>query len=416
MRRQTDPETRAASAAAQADSGAKEAVAVAEAGPFVLKWARRIADLEAQSGRLWPDLCAPPPGRQARYFAFQCRDHLERWLSTIGAACGVRPIFVAVFACGGEPLLLLPLGVSSRRGVLFLEFLDGGVADYNAPVLFEGAASTTERDVRLIWEAVRRIAAPFDVERIDKLAESVCDWPNPLRALGRERWPSSGHLIRLATGEGAPPLQKKHDLKEGQRKRQRLSEIGTLRFRIATDPDEIRRVFAVFARQKSRRYRETLGVPGFDVPGQLSYYSNLALQLSGRGAQLAYLEVGGEVIATAWSLIADRRLYYLMCAYEGGAWRRFSPGSLLLEDLVGWAARNGLEAFDLGIGDEAYKLKWRQEALALSQSLVARTLKGRAYCAAFRARALLREALPARARHWLRAAVRVRGGGASILS
>ena len=168
----------------------------------------------------------------------------------------------------------------------------------------------------------------------------------------------------------------------------------SMRFRIAEDIDELHRVFDIFVRQKLRRYSETLGMSDFSVPGQRAYYLGLARCLVDRNVQLAYLEVNGEVIATALNLMAGRRLYYLMCAYEGGSWAKYSPGTLLLEELICWAIRHGVEIFDLGIGDEPYKLKWRQEPLALWGAMMPRTMAGRTYCAAIRARRAIRRSLP----------------------
>ncbi|MBV9991134.1 MAG: GNAT family N-acetyltransferase [Alphaproteobacteria bacterium] len=330
-------------------------------------------------GELWPTMEALAGAPSAHGHAFQCRDHLRVWLDTIGAALGVRPVFVGVRSAAGAPLLFLPLGIRKHRGLRILGFLDGGVCDYNAPILFDGAAGLAPDHTRALWESICRAAPRFDVALLEKCPEFVGSIRNPLYDLTAEPWPMSGHRLLLGPDTPAEALEKTRDLKDSIRKRKRIAEIGTLTFNVARERDEIDAVFATFVRQKSQRYLETLGHPGFDVPGQQSYYHELTRRLSGRGVQLAYLSVDAEIVATAWSLISARHFYYLMCAYEAGRWAKYSPGRLLMEELIAWAQSQGIEVFDLGIGDEAYKLKWRQQDFALGGAVLPRTAAGYLY-------------------------------------
>jgi CelD/BcsL family acetyltransferase involved in cellulose biosynthesis len=356
-------------------------------------FAIECADDPREFGALWPDLSNLACFADARAYPFQCRDHLEIWLETIGLAAGVRPFFAKVSDAAGRPLMLLPLGLRRASGIRVLGFLDCGVADYNAPVLFRDATQLSPAQTRALWIAVCRAAPPFDVAVLTKMPERVADFVNPLYSLATLSCPQSGHQIPLL-GVPAGMLQSKHDAKETKRRRTRLSELGDVRFRIARSDSEIEQVFAIFLRQKSAQYRERTGSEGFDVPGQRAYYLSLAKRLADCGVELASLGVDAEIIATAWCLIAGRRFYYMMCAHEGGAWGKFGPGRLLLEDLIERAQRDGLEAFDLGIGDEDYKLRWNQTTLALADAFEPLTVRGRLYCAAVATREAVRNRLP----------------------
>jgi len=334
----------------------------------------------------WPRLS----DSHSNALAFQRRDHLEIWLETIGRSLGVSPCFIKVSTKSGEPLMILPLGVAKKYGLRVLTFLDGGVADYNAPVLYPAATALGTADVAPLWKAICRAAGPFDIARLEKMPESVGGIKNPLHALARQRWHISGHYLPL----GDALSVKRPNPKESRRKLRRLSEHGEVRFGIATDEREIRTVFDAFLRQKSRRYMESLGHPGFEVPGQISYYLTLTQRLSDRGVQLAYLQVGDDVIATAWNLISDGRLYYMMAGYEDGKWRRHSPSWLLLEELVNWSCRNGITIFDFGIGDESYKLKWQETELPLWSAVHSNSLPGWIWLAVEAALLKTKKALP----------------------
>jgi CelD/BcsL family acetyltransferase involved in cellulose biosynthesis len=70
---------------------------------------------------------------------------------------------VSVTEKSGNPVMMIPLGMEKHRGIRFLGFLDGGVADYNAPVLFGAAEKLDHVDIRNLWNAICRAAPPFDV-------------------------------------------------------------------------------------------------------------------------------------------------------------------------------------------------------------------------------------------------------------
>jgi CelD/BcsL family acetyltransferase involved in cellulose biosynthesis len=228
---------------------------------------------------------------------------------------------------------------------------------------------------------------------LSNIPQYVGDIPNPFYRLAGKPWSTSGYYLPL-NPENQTSQQSTYAA-DSRRQRKRISEIGELRLGIAQRPSEIDHVFKAFVRQKSRRYHETGAQNGLDVPAKRAYYSTLAQRLSnGHGVQLSYLCVNDDIVATHWGLVAGRRFYYLMPAYEAGVWRRYSPGRLLMEELVAWSNANGIEVFDLGIGDEEYKFKWGAKSIALSGGLFPRTLVGEIYCASMRIRGALKRHLP----------------------
>ena len=62
---------------------------------------------------------------------------------------------------------------------------------------------------------------------------------------------------------------------------------------------------------------------------------------------------------------------------EAGEWDRYSPGRLMIEDLIGWCnARGGVTVFDLTAGEEGYKREWTDHSLPLFEYLAPLTLAG----------------------------------------
>lgn len=341
---------------------------------------RNLADLAS----VWPGF-AEASGHAL--LAFQHREVLEVWRDTIGLARQVDPLFVRVDSPHGTPLMLLPLAIERGGGVRQLAFMDGGVADYNAPVLGGAATSIDATAMRQLWHSIVAVVPAFDVVRFTKMPATVAGVPNPLVLLGATPDRHSAYLTDLTASPSAAPSGKPFKgismSRDSERQRRRLAEIGKLTFKIAETDGERRQLLDVMMRYKRRRYLETRGVDSFARPGYPAYYQEMTNRLGGSGAvHLSALVLDGTPLAVHWGIATPRRYYYLMPAYAGGEWPKYSPGSLLMEHLIDWCRRQGMTTFDLGVGDEPYKLKIAHETVPLFALSQACTMAGRAYLAA----------------------------------
>jgi CelD/BcsL family acetyltransferase involved in cellulose biosynthesis len=298
-------------------------------------------------------------------------------------------LFVRVDSDEGTPLMLLPLGIERRAGVRVLSFLDGGVADYNAPVLLPGSEQLDAEATSRLWQRLVVELPPFDVALLEKVPARVGPAQNPFRFLATRADLESGHLVEIpelaAKRSGKP--SRIIDFQDTRRKRRRLEDKHPVRLAVAQTADEAARILETMIRQKTQRYMETRGVDGFERPGYRTYFGALTRRLlRDEGVQLAALMAGEHAIATHWGIVTRDRFYYLMPAFEAGPWSPFSPGSLLLEELIDWSARNSIPVFDLGVGNEAYKLRFANAMLPLFFGGLPRTAAGRIYLAAIEAR------------------------------
>lgn len=338
---------------------------------------------------IWPRTNSPSP---AEYHVFQCADVLEVWCNSIGTARGTKPQFIAVFDRLGRPVMLLPLGIERRHGLRVLTFLDGGVCDYNAPIIFPEGTKFDRSAVADFWNDIRKALPSFDVAIFDKMPMKVGAIPNPLLVLGAQAEPPSAHIATLSgtwTEFSAArfPLKRRND---SLRRRRRLADLGRVEFVIASTAAERRKLLDAMIRQKGQRYLKTIGINWFDDSSFRNYFIDLTERSDGNGpVHLSALEVDGKAVATHWGLVVRNHFYHLMPSYEDD-WSRFAPGRLLLEHLIEWSFENGIEIFDFGIGDEPYKLEYRDLALTLHRALVPVTPAGYAFKAAMLAKRGLR--------------------------
>lgn len=348
--------------------------------PAEIWLARSVTDLSM----FWPRSNQP---HDAWCYAFQYADILEVRCATIATARNVESLFLAVVDNQKQPLMLLPWGIERRWGIRVLSFLDGGLSDYNAPIIFPAAQQWGENEMRSVWQGLQCILPPFDVAILDKMPEQVGDVPNPLNLLGTDSFSSSGHAARLSGTWREFQTNRLPRRQDSRRKRRRLEDRGTLSFEIATSPEQFDVLLAALIRQKVRHHRETLTIAGFDQPGYRAFVTQITHQLPAVcPVHLSALKLDDMIIAAHWGYFAEGRFYYLIPTYEAGMFRSFSPARILLEHLLEWSYAHGATVFDFGLGDESYKTEYCDIVIPLRISAKPVNLNGDAYILAVNAR------------------------------
>jgi CelD/BcsL family acetyltransferase involved in cellulose biosynthesis len=313
----------------------------------------------------------------ARCFAFQRADILELLCQTLIADRKADPLFVAILGNDGDPLALVPLAIERQKQARVLTFLDGGLSDYNAPVLFPAVRSWDKKVIETIWRGIREILPPFDMAIFEKMPERVFDLANPFVALSTSTHPVSGHAITLSGTWDE--LKNRLPHRENARYQiRRLNKLGKLSVEVADTSEKYDFLLDALMRQKSQRYLETRGVDGLDRPGYRACLQQAKRLLSPEGpVRLLGLALDGRIIAASWGYVVGRRFYYLMLSFEGGEWRTYSLGRLMLNSLIEWCHAQGLEALDCGVGDEEFKLEYCDVSTPLHDAEIPITGKGR---------------------------------------
>ena len=75
---------------------------------------------------------------------------------------------------------------------------------------------------------------------------------------------------------------------------------------------------------------------------------------------------------------SNNRCYYLFPTYDAN-YKQFSPGKILLNELVNDCKNNNLKYFDLTIGSEDYKKKWSNNMMNSCSTLKSINLNGYVY-------------------------------------
>jgi CelD/BcsL family acetyltransferase involved in cellulose biosynthesis len=148
-------------------------------------------------------------------------------------------------------------------------------------------------------------------------------------------------------------------------------------------------VLAAFFRQKGERMRELGLSNAFDAPGVKEFSAAAAHEIdpdTGEPIIELYAALAGDtIIATFGGIMAHGRFSGMFNSIAGAEFRDYSPGELLLSNVVRMCCERGCDRFDLGIGDAAYKQVYCKDVEPLYDSVIPITAAGQIAAPVWRA-------------------------------
>ncbi len=350
---------------------------------------------------------------------YQTRGFIIPWYDTMGKASGLKPFITVLRDQYGDAGALFPFGIRPAFGLQIAEFL--GAKDSNANIGLFRPGFSIAADVlkRLMADAARLSGLTPDVYVLANQPFRWEEFDNPLAALPHQPSPSFCHSARLiADSEAFQKQQLSGDARKKLRaKRRKLEETGEVRLLTARTPEEAERLLDAFFVQKLQRFDEKNIASGFDSPEARAFFARCCISRIGKretSVELHGLLAGDRIVATYGGGVHRGRFHGMFNSFDmTPEIARCSPGEVLLSLLVESKCRQGLKAFDLGIGEGRYKSTWCDRAEPLFDTLVPLTAKGRIFVMAEAARRRLKRAVKQNERLWklaqdLRARLRLR--------
>ena len=171
--------------------------------------------------------------------------------------------------------------------------------------------------------------------------------------------------------------------KKLRKKRQKLESMGAVAHVVARDETTARRILDAFFEQKLARFREKNIESVFETAEARAFMDSAALAGLEDGApalELQALTLDDRTIATYGGGVHRGRLHLMVNSFDGDIEiARCSPGDLLLQSIIEAGCAAGLTSFDLGIGEARYKDSWCDESVAMFDSIMPVSAKGRIY-------------------------------------
>ena len=319
----------------------------------------RIASVEilndlGQAETVWRDLEA----RQQFFTPYQRFDFLSAWQRQVGERGKLTPFIVIAYGAERRPLMLLPLVLNHEHGMRTVCFMGGKHATFNLALWDRDfAADATRADLDTLISAIRA-RSEADVLALTQQPSRWQDLRNPFALAPNQPCANDCPLMIIAPDQ--PPTARisnsfRRRLKGKERK---LQTLPGYRYHIVTADADIKRLLDWFFSVKPLRMAEQRLPNVFAEPGVEEFIRSACMtQLASGGhvIDIHTLECDDEVIAIFAGVADGRRFSMMFNTYTMSGNSRYSPGLILMRNIIDHYAERGYLALDLGIGSDEYK-------------------------------------------------------------
>lgn len=351
-------------------------MSVAPQAPFnvgVVESAAELLASEAAFAELWSRARDKP---LASSFA-----HVRTGWEQVGRhAPEARLAVVRIDDQAGRPILIWPLFSSRRGSIRVLRHPGSGSREeYSGPVIADG-----QDGADLLRRAVMTLRSYGDVLEAYNLRPGGA--LAPILKERKPRWVSSVWspvitLSNFASSEDWRKAKSANFRQQNRAKRKRLAKLGPLTSALVTPeqvPDYVDWTF-----DQKTRWLDVKAIGKNWVTDQTSrdFYKQILVT---EGAQVSGLELKvGDVRVASVILYWDESAEFFVTTYDP-AYASYSPGLLVLDDVVDLACARGLDV-DLRLTTDTYKLRWADRFEPRETLFVALTARGWPHVAAARA-------------------------------
>ena len=346
-------------------------------------WSRasRIASVDivgdlGEAETIWRGL----EDRQQLSTPYQRFDFLARWQRQVGARENLSPFIVVAYDAERRPLLLLPLALGHEYGVRTARFMGGKHTTFNMALWDRGLATgATEADLGALIAGIREHAAA-DVLALAQQPLRWRDLPNPMARLPKQPSVNDCPLLTMAVGAAPAALISNSFRRRLKGKERKLQTLTGYRYGVVTSDADIKRLLDWFFSVKPQRMAEQKLPNVFADPGVEDFIRGACMtELSGGGRviDIHALECDDEVIAIFAGVADGHRFSMMFNTYTMSGNSRYSPGLILMRNIVDHYAGQSYRALDLGIGSDDYKRLFCKSDEPIFDSFIPLSLRGK---------------------------------------
>ena len=317
--------------------------------------------------------------RNSTHTPYQRFDFLGPWHRQVGEREGCLPFIVIASDAERRPLALLPLARRRSCGVEVASFMGGKHATFNMALWDRDfAVNATEADMAALMAGVLKHSGA-DVLALHQQPKIWREVQNPLALLPHQ--PSVNDCPRLVMEPGATPVALiSNSFRRRLKGKERKLQPQPVRYFIATEDSDISRLLDWFFRIKPLRMAEQKLPNVFADPGVEDFVRAACLtrlEGGGRVIDIHALECAEEVIAIFAGVADGDRFSMMFNTYTLSGNAKYSPGLILMRNIIDHYAASDYRALDLGIGSDDYKRLFCKSDEPIFDSFIPLTARGR---------------------------------------
>jgi CelD/BcsL family acetyltransferase involved in cellulose biosynthesis len=334
----------------------------------------------------------------AIYSPFQQRGWLDSWQAHVGDFRNQSPVTIIGYR-HGEPVLLLPLSVRRTAAASAFIWRAEDFCDYCGPLQHPSIAGEVDHaTLNAILSSASRALGGVDMARLNKQPSRGTDFINRHHGDDAVPYHVSAHATRL-TRDWQAYFRSKRSGKTLRKIKGRLNALesaGNLEIAFATTRAEATTLVIQCLDMKAEQLRKL----GYWNPltGRGAAAMLIACFGGGRVANtwVAAIKLDGKPLAIAYGFRNQKAWLVYQLAMAQGPHDHNSPGIHLLMFLLRHCCEQGVETFDLSLGDESYKTDWCDLRTDLVTDVIAFTPKGQARLGLFTLASKIRRAISTR--------------------
>lgn len=328
--------------------------------------------------------------KSSENYVFQTYTWSKYWFDTICLNSKNISLNI-ILICDDDfnPQLIVPLCVKKKFGIKILTFLGGRQSDYQTII----ADSTLLNDINKFqkyYNCAKSVFPNSDIMHFEKVPEVIGNSRNILLDILKFNYQESTFSVKLPpTYDDFKVKIKAKTLSDIKRQVRRLNSLGEVELDCELKKEYEIEDIREMIKQKRARYSATNVPDMFRDDRICKFYLNLNKSPSDDfHIHFSTLKLNDKIIATHWGIVYLNRFYFLMPTYLMGEYSVFSPGKILLNELINWSIKNKLNVFDFTIGSESYKKEWCDTEFFLFEHFTINSFKGYVYLLLIKAKRL----------------------------
>ncbi len=309
---------------------------------------------------------------------YQRFELLDAWQKTVGQDEGNTPFIVVAYGENDQPLLLLPLTVGRENGALVARFIGGKHPTFNMGLWQRDfAASATKADLDALTAGIGNGVDVLAFTQQPKQWQGVA---NPFGHFGGQ--PSTNRCPLMTMVPGCKPEERVSNStrRRLRNKERKLQALPGYRYFMATTDEEINRLLDGFFIIKPQRMALSKLPNVFADPATQAFIREACtrkLPNGERAIAIHALECDSEIISIFACVADGRRFSTMFNTYTISENARYSPGLILLRDMIDYYGGLGYSSLDFGVGSDDYKTTYCKEDEPIFDSFIPLTARGK---------------------------------------
>ena len=326
---------------------------------------KNFYNLDNQLKKIWENL-----EREGDCYIFQ----KYKYTYNLIKAFNINSCIFSVIYNNNKPIAIFPFEIKIFKKIKILQWLGSNLNDYNCPIILKQNIFNNKNFID-VWKRILISIKDFDIIYLNKQPELIEKISNPfVKYLYNDNHSSVYQLqLKRLKNDDLDFLKNKKFRNEFNRTRKKLLKGNIISFvpnYVENKENLIENI--IFKKISNLEKRK---IPHSFNRNLVTFLNSLS-KLFPKKLIISTLKINEEIIARNIGIFDNKRFYYYIPVVFSEKYKSFSPGKLLIHELIKWSRKNNISIFDFGIGEEIYKKYWSNDFMQIFKHIDYKGLKG----------------------------------------